>query len=134
MANECFRIKNQKIKREVDCWVIGGISGYKKLLQSHSAIICIYMAKTSYYSSACTWGTRGNENGVNKKFLSSNKPDELRINGFLLGLFPTFIFVADPVGCTAPFKIDAHPLTLDGTEVTACSSSYHGHNKDDYGG
>jgi hypothetical protein len=55
--------------------------------------------------------------------------------GSLLGLFAAFIFVADPVGCTAPsFKIDANPLTMDGTEVTACSSSYHGHDEDDYGG
>jgi hypothetical protein len=42
-------------------------------------------------------------------------------NGSLLALFYAFIFVADPVGCTTPFKIDAHPPTLDGTEVTACS-------------
>jgi hypothetical protein len=54
-------------------------------------------------------------------------------NGSLLGLFPAFIFVADPVGCTTPLKIDAHFPTLAGTEVTTCSSSYHGHNEDDHG-
>jgi hypothetical protein len=55
MAKLCIRMKVpkinwevdsvQKIKREVECWVIGGIGEYEEELWSHSAIVRIYIAK-----------------------------------------------------------------------------------------
>jgi hypothetical protein len=30
MLKECVRMKVQKIQREVDCWVIGGIGDYEE--------------------------------------------------------------------------------------------------------
>jgi hypothetical protein len=53
--------------------------------------------------------------------------------GSLLALFPAFIFVMDPVGWHLS-KLMFTLTTLDGTDVDACSSSFHGHDEDDYGG